>query len=218
MCGRYVITLPPAEIVERFDVDMVAHKFTMNYNVAPTQMVPVLVAGSTVLDTYRWGLIPHWAKDEKVGYRMINSRIETIAEKPSFKHSFLHKRCLIPATGFFEWKKRDDGKQPLFIHMKDKVFAFAGIYAEWKKKDKIIKSCSIITCDANSFMKKIHHRMPVIIQRRNEKKWIDTDMTDKDELLKLLKPRSASEMDAYPVSTIVNSPRNNSKENLAKIL
>lgn len=147
---------------------------------------------------------------------MINVRAETVAEKPTYKHSFEKKRCLIPASGFYEWKKLKDGKIPYYIHLKGrKLFAFAGFYSEWKNNRKVLKTCSIITTSSNPTLKKIHDRMPVILEKKNEKKWIRE--TDKDKLKTLLKTFPAKTIEVYKVSTFVNSPKKNSKECINKV-
>lgn len=161
----------------------------------------------------RWGLIPFWAKDPKIGYKMINARAETVNEKPSFKHSLKNKRCIVPASGFYEWLKSEKQKIPFYIKPKDQeYFSFAGLYDVWKDAEgKEIKSYTIITTTPNIKMAKIHDRMPVILKVADEDKWLDQN-TDIDELLKLLKPYPDSEMEIYSVSDLVNSPRNDNKD------
>ena len=216
MCGRFAIKFDVLDAEREFDVKEVLHQFQPNYNVAPMQNIPVVFNqdGSNVLDVFRWGLIPHWAKDEKLAYKMINSRIESVAEKPSFRRAFMEGRVLIPASGFYEWKKAGDTKQPYFIHLKEKdLFAFAGISSKWTNpKGEVIKTCSIITSSPNKFMEKIHDRMPVILSKKFEQKWISPEVHDKDYLLSMLAPYADKELDAYEVSTAVNSPRNNSPD------
>ncbi|NHJ84272.1 MAG: SOS response-associated peptidase [Asgard group archaeon] len=163
----------------------------------------------------KWGLIPFWSKDPTIGNRMINSRSETVTEKPSFKAAFKNRRCLIPTDGFYEWQKqKDGGKQPYFIRMKsEEPFAFAGIWDKWKSpEEQIIESCSILTTEPNSLLQPIHNRMPVIIDPANFDQWLDPSNNDIEELADLLKPFEAKKMDAYPVSTYVNSPSNNNEK------
>jgi putative SOS response-associated peptidase YedK len=159
----------------------------------------------------RWGLIPHWAKDQKIGYKMINARIETLKEKPSYRGSLKSKRCLVPASGYYEWHETKEGKVPYYIHEKDEpLFGFAGLYDEWKdEKGNDIYSFTIITTDANRFMSKIHHRMPVILSETTEDKWLDKELLDSDKALALLE-HSKPDLDAYEVSKAVNRPANDS--------
>jgi len=169
--------------------------------------------------SFKWGLIPFWAKDPTIGNRMINSRSETVTEKPSFKTAFKNHRCLIPTDGFFEWQKqKDGGKQPYFIHMKsDEPFAFAGIWDRWKSpEEQIIESCSILTTEPNSLLQPIHNRMPVIIDPNDFEQWLNPSNTDIEELKDLLKPFDAKKMAAYPVSTYVNSPSNKDEKCILK--
>lgn len=248
MCGRFVSTSTPQQLADYFSVDELAAGATEtgrpdeNFNVSPTQSVIVVTERAAepadkgakqrsrsdeeraeqarrVLDRYRWGLIPSWAKDPKIGNRMINARAETVAEKPAYKKAFATRRCLIPAAGFYEWKKGKDGKtkQPYFIHPTDEpVFAFAGLWDRWRdpETDEWVRSCTIITGDANDVVRPIHDRMPVVLAREHWDSWLDADNTDIEELGKLLVPAPEGAVASYPVSTRVNSPRNNAAENL----
>ncbi|MHA1211469.1 MAG: SOS response-associated peptidase [Candidatus Heimdallarchaeota archaeon] len=160
---------------------------------------------------FKWGLIPFWAKEPSIGTRMINSRSETITEKPSFKTAFKNHRCLIPVDGFYEWQKTKVGpKQPYFIRMKDKQpFALASIWDCWKSpEEQIVESCSILTTEPNSIIEPIHKRMPVIIDQKDFDQWLNPENIAIDDLKALLKPYDAIKMDAYPVSVYVNSPSN----------
>lgn len=169
----------------------------------------------------RWGLVPHWAKEEAIGYKMINARAETIAEKPSYRKSFERRRCLVLADGFYEWQKVDGLKQkiPMRIMLKNKEpFAFAGLWDVWKKPDGgELRSFTIITTEPNDFMKAIHNRMPVILRQKDEEMWLDPDLKDTSKLLPLLVPFASKEMDAYEVSTIVNSPQNDDPQCIAPV-
>ncbi len=159
--------------------------------------------------TLRWGLVPHWAKEAKIGYKMINARAEGIEEKPSFREPFRKKRCLIIADGFYEWKKVDDRKQPYRFVMKDrKPFAFAGLWETWKKGDAPLHTCTIITTTPNAVTEDVHDRMPVILKRRDYDRWLDPSNQGVDELKSLLVPYPAQEMELYAVSELVNSPKN----------
>ncbi|NHJ84446.1 MAG: SOS response-associated peptidase [Asgard group archaeon] len=196
------------------------------YNIAPGQNV-YAVRGIVIRDEQqrtastlrvakevvplRWGLIPFWAKDPSIGFKLINSRSETVAEKPSFKASFKSRRCLIPTDGFYEWKKTKEGdKKPYFIQMKDEQpFAFAGIWDKWKDSEgSKIESFSILTTEPNSVMTPIHNRMPVIIPPKNFDIWLNPEIDDDNTLKPMLKPYDGEKMKAYPVSTYVNSPKN----------
>ena len=171
--------------------------------------------GKKILEPVKWGLVPFWAKDPKIGYRMINTRAETIAEKPSFKAAFKYRRCLIPANGFYEWRKSD--KQPFYIHLPDyELFTFAGIWEEWHHPDgSSLRTCSIITTEPNETMQEIHERMPVILSREDEDKWLKQN--EQKELLSLLKPFDNDLIEIHPVSKAVNSYKNNYKELLQKV-
>jgi len=161
----------------------------------------------------RWGLIPHWAKDEKIGYKMLNARSETITDKPAFRAAFKQRRCLIPTTGFYEWKHEGKRKQPYFIKMKsDEQFAFAGIWEIWTNPGGVkIESCAIVTTESNTIISKIHTRMPVIIDPENYDLWLHPD-TEQEQLLSLLKPYPSDKIQTYPVSSFVNSPKNDTPQ------
>jgi putative SOS response-associated peptidase YedK len=217
MCGRFTLTVDPAELQEKFGQYTFPKKFAPRFNIAPTQ--PVLAIPNDEkfkADFFVWGLIPMWAKDPAIGNRLINARGETVAEKPSFRGSLKYKRCLILADGFYEWKTAKDRKTktPYFIHMKDRQpFAFAGLWDSWNSPDgSSIKSCTIITTEPNELMSMIHDRMPVILHPRDYEKWLDPSPQTPDRLLPLIKPYPADGMDAYIVSTLVNKPANDSPE------
>ena len=211
MCGRFSLLAHQEMLRERFNIAEFEFDISPRYNIAPSQKIATVINYDVLkLVGMRWGFIPFWAKDMKIGNKMINTRAETIAEKLVFKHSFLKKRCLIPATGFYEWKKTSDGKTPMHIRMdSDQVFAFAGIYSQWKSpSDSIILSCSIITTTPNSLMKPIHNRMPVILKQDDESTWLDPEFDDIETLKELLRPYSDESLEAFEVSTHVNNPRN----------
>jgi putative SOS response-associated peptidase YedK len=217
MCGRFTLTVDPAELQERFENYTFPPRFAPRYNVAPTQ--PVLAIpndGENTADFFVWGLIPMWAKDPTIGSRLINARGETLAEKPTFRGSLKYKRCLILADGFYEWKSAGASKTktPYFIHMKDrKPFAFAGLWDSWNSPDgSLVKTCTIITTEPNELVSIIHNRMPVILHPRDYAKWLDTSPQTPDSLKPLIKPFPAEEMTAYPVSTLVNKPGNDTPE------
>jgi putative SOS response-associated peptidase YedK len=208
MCGRYSFAVLDALIKERFNVSVRSAVWKARYNCSPTQDLAVITnSNPDELQFFRWGLIPSWAKDAEIGSRMINARSETITEKPSFKAAFRAHRCLVPADGFYEWKREGKDKIPHRITMKDgSPFAMAGIWDKWVSPDgEIIHSFSILTTSPNELMKEIHDRMPVILHRQHEKTWLAC--TSDAELLGLLGPYPASEMKAYPVSKLVNNPK-----------
>jgi putative SOS response-associated peptidase YedK len=163
----------------------------------------------------RWGLIPSWAKDTKIGASLINARADTIATKPSFRTAFKRRRCLIPADGFYEWKKGEGKtKQPFYIRLKkDYPFAFAGLWEHWEGPDNsAIDSCTIVTTEANDTLRPLHDRMPVILQEEDYDRWLDPKTEDPTQLCELLKPYPSEEMDAFPISTLVNNARNESAQ------
>ena len=217
MCGRFTLTVDPAELQDAFGGFSFPDQYAPRFNIAPTQ--PVLAIPNDAknkADFFLWGLIPSWSKDPSIANKLINARGETIAEKPSFRGSFKYKRCLIPADGFYEWKAGADKKTktPYFIHMKDrKPFAFAGLWDEWQSPEGgALRTCTIITTDANELMKTMHSRMPVILNPKDYAEWLDPAPRTPDNLLHLIRPFSPDAMSAYPVSTSVNSPANDRSE------
>jgi putative SOS response-associated peptidase YedK len=217
MCGRFTLTVNPAELQDTFSDIIFPKKFAPRFNIAPSQpLLAIPNDGANTADFFLWGLIPMWAKDPSIGNHLINARGETVAEKPSFRGSFKYKRCLILADGFYEWKA-DSGrktKTPYFIHMKDrKPFVFAGLWDVWESPDgSSIKTCTIITTEPNELMEPIHNRMPLILHTRDHARWLDASPQTPDSLLSLIKPYPADNMSAYPVSTLVNKPTNDMPE------
>lgn len=217
MCGRFTITVTLEELITHYlIVDSKLATLKPNYNVAPMHNVPAVIASDAGnrLGELRWGLVPFWAKDDKIGSKMINARAETVAEKPAFKRLLKTKRCIIPADGFYEWKKDGTSKQPYRILMSDgSLFSFAGLYDTWEDPEgKKLSTCTIITTTPNSLMEDIHDRMPVILRPEDEADWLGRDNDDVESLLKLLKPYDAAKMRAYKVPSAVGNVRNNSKE------
>ena len=209
MCGRYTLHHKPAEIEERFEVDFDNSDFTPRYNIAPSQMIATIRQTDTrEVALCKWGLIPFWAKDPAIGNKMINAKAETLAEKPSFKNALAKRRCLIPADGFYEWKKQ--GKtpsKPIYIRRRDNgLFAFAGLWETWKtpEGDKL-QSCTIVTTEPNELIAKFHHRMAVILRPEDEATWLDPKNSATD-VLPLLKPYPPEELEAFEVSRAVNTP------------
>ncbi|MCP2033861.1 putative SOS response-associated peptidase YedK [Planomicrobium sp. HSC-17F08] len=224
MCGRYSLYADYRVILERFDIDEVSfeeEEYAENFNVAPSQQVVAVVndGKKNRLGFLKWGLVPPWAKDEKIGYKMINARSETAAEKPSFRNAFKKKRCLVVADSFYEWKRTDDGKTPMRIKLKSgEPFAFAALWESWKSPEgKTVNTCSILTTKANELMGTIHDRMPVILTKEAEKIWLDPNVQVAEELGRLLQPFDSNELEAYEVSDAVNSPKNNGPELIKKV-
>jgi putative SOS response-associated peptidase YedK len=222
MCGRYNILAYPEALLEHFGVEQPPGiDLKPRYNVAPSQDVPAIRQhdSSRELVLLHWGLIPFWAKDEKLKYSTINAKAETIAQKPAFRDAFKKRRCLIPASGFYEWRQEKGHKQPYNIRLKDEpVFAFAGLWEHWENPEgKVIESCSIIVTEANELIRPIHDRMPVILADADYTTWLDPTESTQSTLTSLLKPYPASEMELYPVSTAVNNPRNDGPDLIQSI-
>lgn len=216
MCGRYSLFGNREELLDRFQIvngeDL---EWIERFNIAPSQNILAIIKNEqgNRAGFLKWGLVPSWASDPKIGYKMINARAETADQKPSFKKLLKRRRCLIAADGFYEWKKEGNVKQPYRFQLKTKEpFAFAGLWDRWENGDEIIHSCTIITTEANSLVMKVHNRMPVILTEDSEKKWLDRSMENTEELKKLLIPYDAEKMEAYPVSTLLNSPKNDTRE------
>jgi len=207
------------EITIRYRVELDEDKYKPIFNVSPTLLLPVITnTNPRKLLFFRWGLIPLWAKDEKIGMSMINARAETLSEKHAYKNLLKNKRCLVLADGFFEWQKKDGKKIPYCIRMKnDDLFAFAGIWDQWKNPDgETIFSFSIITTNANEIVAPIHDRMPVILDQKTESLWLFSNLAQ-EEALSMLKPFSSEKMKVFQVSDLVNSSRNNFEEILTPI-
>lgn len=215
MCGRYTNSTPPDVFAQLFHATLGAIVLPPRYNIAPSDKVLAcrVSADTRELVLLQWGLIPAWAKDPKTGYKMINARAETVAEKPAFRTAFKRRRCLIAADGFYEWKPAVPKKQPYYIRLKDGApFAFAGLWEHWAHDGQTIESCTLIVTDANELMAPLHERMPVILAPESYDLWLDPTVQDPARLQPLLRPYSAKAMEAYPVSTQVNSPKNDLPE------
>ncbi len=210
MCGRYTLRQSPHQIAIRFGVEeTLLPELPPRYNIAPTQPVVAVTENSPRhLRLFQWGLVPFWAKDPSIGSRMINARAETLAEKPAFKNALTRRRCVIPADGFYEWKKIGSSKQPMYIRRHDgELFGFAGLWEEWISPDgSPLQTCTIITVAPNALMAPIHDRMPAILRPEDEAAWLTLSKKDVPELLGLLRPYPETEMEAYPVSRQVNAP------------
>ena len=215
MCGRYTHTNEIRDVRIQLNLDEI---FTLRprYNIAPGQEAPVIVNtdGVRKLAMMRWGLVPSWAKDPSIGNRMINARAETLTEKPSFKRLVGKRRCLVLADGFYEWRRDGKRKFPMRIVLKDKQpFSFAGLWDLWKRSEGgELYSFTIITTEANDLLRPIHDRMPVILDSDCGKTWLDPQFTDPRILTLLLQPFRSDAMEAYEVSTLVNSPTNDLPE------
>lgn len=216
MCGRFTLALNAEGLQLAFPWLEVPEKILPRYNIAPTQPVAVVPNdGKNKLDFYLWGLIPFWAKDPKIGSRMINARAETLAEKASFKAAYRYRRCLVLADGFYEWKKGEDGKKtPHYFRLESSLpFAFAGLWERWFSPvaDELL-SCTIITTNPNDLVRGVHDRMPVILKEKDYQEWLQPGEVKPGELDSLLGPYPAAEMVAMAVSELVNNPRNDQPE------
>jgi putative SOS response-associated peptidase YedK len=227
MCGRFDQHTDPELIAERFGVSLLrihARGAHPHFNVAPSQVVLAVRLDTEdkgrELVGLKWGLIPFWSKEPKTNYSTINARAETVDTKPTYRHAFRNRRCLIPADGFYEWRKTGDGKQPYYITAADgQGFGFAGLWERWAPKDsdvEAVESCSIIVTAANSVMQPIHDRMPVILAPGDYDRWLAPD-TPGDTLKGLLRPCDPAKIEAWPVSTRVDSPQNDGVECLAPL-
>lgn len=208
MCGRFNL-VRPGNLQFRFETNNDLEELEPRYNIAPGQQI-LIVTNHREMELVRWGLVPQWAKDATFGYRTINARAETILEKPAYRKPIRTQRCLIPATGFYEWQATPGGKVPYHIRLKGgAVFGLAGLYDTWHDPEGTeLRTCTIITTSANELMSRIHNRMPVIVRPEDEERWLDPGITDPAEVMDLLRAYPAEEMEAYPVSTLVNSATN----------
>jgi len=213
MCGRFVRKRSASSIAADFGVDEVVDDLQPSFNIAPTHDVAVIVNnGAKQLVAMRWGLVPSWASDPGVGSKLINARAESLPEKAAFKEAFKRRRCLVLADGFYEWQKSGRDKTPLLIRLKsDQPFAFAGLYETWIPPwGETLNTCTIITTEPNELVRPIHDRMPAILPRDLESQWLDETTRDRDWLMDMLAPYPAEQMEAYTVSTLVNSVKNDS--------
>ncbi|MBZ0293539.1 MAG: SOS response-associated peptidase [Anaerolineae bacterium] len=220
MCGRFVLTADAEHIQLAFQLSSTPEPHAPRFNIAPTQPIAVITNEHPhELTFHRWGLIPSWAKDPAIGNKMINARSETADEKPSFRSAFKRRRCLIPADGFFEWKKQGSSKTPMFIHMNDNhVFAFAGLWEVWYSPEgDELRTATILTTEPNTLMSEIHNRMPVILPRNAYDLWLTPGEAPTEDLRQLMKPFDAQAMEAYPVSTFVNRPANDTPETIERV-
>jgi putative SOS response-associated peptidase YedK len=224
MCGRYFLTTPGEVLANLFET-AAAPDLAPRYNIAPTQTVPIVRAaanGAREIALVSWGLVPHWAKERAIGNKLINARGETLAEKPSFRDAYRKRRCLLPADGYFEWKRPESGgsvKQPYAFRARDgRPFALAGLWSSWKDpaSGETLESCAIVTTSPNELAATVHDRMPVIVAPERFELWLGAGAPTAD-FASLLEPYPADRMEAFPVSRRVNSPANDSPEILEPV-
>jgi putative SOS response-associated peptidase YedK len=213
MCGRFGFAKPKEQIKKRFNVERVPENLPFLFNIAPSQIAPVILNKfPNEVALCKFGLVPSWSKESTSSYSMINARSETVMEKPTYKRLIKSKRCLVISDGFYEWKKLVDKKIPYRFFLKnEEPFAFAGIWDHWGEGENEFFSFSILTCKPNQIVAQAHDRMPCILDPEDESKWLQDD-TPMNFVLAMLRPYPATKMDAYPISTLVNSPANNSPE------
>lgn len=216
MCGRYALTTPPDVLKALLNLHWMRYEMTPRWNIAPTQRIAAVRSGSNgerELVGLHWGLIPSWAKDRTIASRLINARSETADTTASFRSAFKQRRCLIPASGFYEWKKQRDSKtkQPYYIRPENnKPLAFAGLWESWVDKEtgEAIESCTILTKDANNTIRSLHDRMPVMLEGDAIDEWLDQKQKDVAQLKSVLENANIEKLEFHPVSARVNTPRN----------
>jgi len=215
MCSRFTLQLSATQLADIFRLAGMPDLLP-RFNIAPSQQIAVIrsLGGENRLDLMKWGLVPSWADDPAIGYRLLNARAETVFEKRTFRQAVRTRRCLIPATGFYEWRQLDTEKSPYYIGMADgSPMGFAGIWEHWKTPEgAILESCAILTTSANKLMEKIHDRMPVILHPAEYSLWLDREVSEPERLLPLCKPYPPGVMTTYPVSHLVNNPRNDTPD------
>jgi putative SOS response-associated peptidase YedK len=221
MCGRFTLTATPEALHQLFPL-FEGIDWSPHYNIAPSQNVLAVRLGpdngQPEAVRLRWGLVPGWADDAKIGYRLINARVETVRTKPAFRSAFKQRHCLILADGFFEWQKLEGKKQPYHIHLRDgRPFAFAGLWERWDKGEQPIESCTILTTEANTTVRPIHERMPVILDPSGHVDWLNAAAAHGEDALDVLRPCPAEQLTAVAVGSRVNSPRNNDAECLKPV-
>lgn len=217
MCGRFTLTEDGQILMDQLRIPMVPEDYRVRYNIAPGQPIMAVFVASNGRRAamFRWGLVPSWAKDDRIGYKMINARSETALEKPSFKRAFEKRRCVIPADSFYEWKREGNRKTPMRFLMKSRgVFLFAGLWEAWRppgsESEERLFTCTILTTGPNALVETVHDRMPVILAPQDVDAWLDPEVPA-EAAAQLCGPYPAEEMDVYEVSTIVNSTKNDSK-------
>jgi putative SOS response-associated peptidase YedK len=222
MCGRFTLTTSVRDLADLFQATEVELPDSKpHFNIPPSAQVLAVreLSGhkGRQLLPLRWGLIPAWARNPAIGNRLINARAESAAEKPAFRDAFRRRRCLVLADGFFEWKKEGRTKEPYYLRLRDgQPFAFAGLWERWRRPDdQPVETCTILTTQANDLVRPIHNRMPVILEPRAYASWLDPELHDGAALQPLLHPYPASAMAAYPVSRLVNNPKNDDAQCVA---
>ena len=221
MCGRFVQKSERKIITEEFYILEFLNDVFISYNIAPGQNAGVIInEGKNLYSQFKWGLVPSWSKDMKIGYKMINARAETVTQKPSFRSTFAARRCLVPVDGFYEWKKIGSNKVPYFIHSgTGRPFSLGGLWEAWQDTEgKSLKTFTIITTEANKSLEDIHHRMPVIVPPDKRSLWLDGNVKQKGKLLDILEPYAGEEIIFHEVDRFVNSPKNNSPECIKEVL
>jgi putative SOS response-associated peptidase YedK len=219
MCGRFTFQ-PTEDVYARFQINNQLDSLVPRYNIAPGQMVPVIIANSPrQIVLMRWGLMPHWAKDDKTAYKMINARVETLTQRPAFRGLLSYHRALVPCCGYYEWQGEGRDKTPYYIHPQDDQYlAFAGLYDVWTKPNgEDLYTFTIITTDADESMAKLHNRMPVILAKELEEAWLDPELTKAQDVLDVLSHSTGLELDAYPVSRMVNKPSVDSESLIQRV-
>ena len=221
MCGRIVLKAPARQVAQEFAVAEPA-ELAPRHNIAPTQPVTTVVldaAGARVLQPMQWGLIPPWGRDLREGARLFNARAETVTAKPAFREAFATRRCLIPADGFYEWRRHGRERQPFYFHSPDgRLLALAGVWSRWEYPGgEVVDSCSVLTTDANDLMRPIHHRMPVLLALADHDRWLLTRPDDATSLLALLQPAPPSALHMHAVSPLVNRAANDGPELIAPV-
>jgi len=212
LCGRFTLLADELKIRHRFHIPDEISDYKPSYNIAPSQNVLAVIHDGKKRRAghLRWGLIPSWATDEKIGNKMINARSETAHKKPSFKNLMARKRCLIIADSFYEWQKTEEGKIPKRIQVENReLFAFAGLWDKWQNEDQTIFTCTLLTKDSNDFMKDIHHRMPIILPEKEEETWIKQSFSNANEAQQFVSQINEDPLVAYTVSNVVNNAKNN---------
>jgi putative SOS response-associated peptidase YedK len=214
MCGRFTLRTPMTKLAEQFMLPGLSEgnlpELTPRYNIAPTQNVAVVRMGDAgrELAMLRWGLIPSWADDLSIGNRLLNARSETAATKPAFRQAMKKRRCLVPADGFFEWRKVGRAKQPHLIGLADGgLFAIAGLWEYWRRDDQVVESCTLLTTSANELLQPLHDRMPVIVAPQDYSLWLDPELQEAEPLTPLLRPFPAGQMRCIAVNPVVNNAR-----------
>lgn len=211
MCGRFALASEKHILEMLFEIDLKID-FEPRFNIAPSQEVPTVRRnpenGKIEFALLKWGLVPFWADDQSIGAKMINARSETVTEKPSFRDPFKKRRLIVPASGFYEWKKEGSGKQPYYIYRRDgSPMLIAGLWDRWGKQGMVLETFTILTTESNEYLRPIHNRMPLILKRSDYPDWLD-GQAQKEDLVRMLKPYPPEELKAYPVSKQINTPGN----------